>query len=194
MPRRSAKETTVRLGPADWMNAALDTIAEKGLRGVAVESLAERLGVTKGSFYWHFKNRNDLLVSTLEYWETRWTDEGHVRLREIEDPRERLRELFRVVFRRFDRAAVNISLHDSATDERVREVVERVTEKRMNLLKESYFEMGYSKEETAFWALKAYSTYVGMHEILRIYREPLGDDFDRFVDHVLDSLVPDAVD
>ncbi|PKM03813.1 MAG: hypothetical protein CVV17_04150 [Gammaproteobacteria bacterium HGW-Gammaproteobacteria-7] len=58
-----------RLSAEDWANAALDQIAEQGLAGLAVESLARRIGVTKGSFYWHFPSREALLQSALERWE-----------------------------------------------------------------------------------------------------------------------------
>lgn len=46
-----------RLSADDWAQAALDLIAEQGVGAVAVEPLARRLGVTKGSFYWHFLAR-----------------------------------------------------------------------------------------------------------------------------------------
>ena len=58
-----------RLSAEDWARAALDVIAEQGLAAVAVEPLARRLGVTKGSFYWHFPSREALLVAALQRWE-----------------------------------------------------------------------------------------------------------------------------
>ena len=59
-------ERTARLSAEDWAQAALDQIAEQGVASVAVEPLARRLGVTKGSFYWHFPSREALLVAALE--------------------------------------------------------------------------------------------------------------------------------
>ena len=58
-----------RLSADDWAQAALDMIAEQGVGSVAVEPLARRLGVTKGSFYWHFPSRDALLQAALERWE-----------------------------------------------------------------------------------------------------------------------------
>ena len=55
-----------RLSAEDWAQAALDLIAEQGVGAVAVEPLARRLGVTKGSFYWHFPSRDALLQAALE--------------------------------------------------------------------------------------------------------------------------------
>src|SRR5690606_34135016 len=62
-------ERTGRLSAEDWAQAALELIAEQGVAAVAVEPLARRLGVTKGSFYWHFPSREALLVAALERWE-----------------------------------------------------------------------------------------------------------------------------
>src|SRR3954453_2213833 len=61
---------------ADWAEAALQLIAEAGLQALTVETLAERLGVTKGSFYWHFKGRSDLRATALGRWEQRATTEA----------------------------------------------------------------------------------------------------------------------
>lgn len=52
----------------DWVDAAWQTLGEAGMDGVRVESLARKLGVTKGSFYWHFKNRQDLIDALLVRW------------------------------------------------------------------------------------------------------------------------------
>ncbi|BBD77280.1 transcriptional regulator, TetR family [Hydrogenophilus thermoluteolus] len=51
-----------------WIRAAIDLLAKEGIAGLRVERLAHRLGVTKGSFYWHFKDRRDLHLAVLEHW------------------------------------------------------------------------------------------------------------------------------
>ena len=57
-----------QLDRAAWIQAALDTLADGGVTGIRVEVLAKRLHVTKGSFYWHFKDRQDLLAGVLDTW------------------------------------------------------------------------------------------------------------------------------
>src|SRR5437660_280283 len=84
-----------RLSAADWEQAALDLIATHGIGAVAVEALARQLGVTKGSFYWHFPNREALLKAALERWEKHDTDALFGQIEPIADPRARLCELFR---------------------------------------------------------------------------------------------------
>jgi AcrR family transcriptional regulator len=60
---------TERLGRDDWIRGALDLLSSTGVEGVKIVPLAERLGVTSGSFYWHFKNRRELQDALLDYWE-----------------------------------------------------------------------------------------------------------------------------
>jgi AcrR family transcriptional regulator len=54
---------------ADWLEAGLASLARQGAEAVKVEPLARELGVTKGSFYWHFRDRNALLEGILERWQ-----------------------------------------------------------------------------------------------------------------------------
>lgn len=59
-----------RLTRDDWLEAAFDAVAEGGFDKVRVLALAEKLGVTRGSFYWHFTDHADLIQAIL----TRWRD------------------------------------------------------------------------------------------------------------------------
>lgn len=61
-------------GRRDWIDAGLRALAEGGVEAVRVEALARVLGVTKGSFYWHFRDRADLLKALLAEWEARRTE------------------------------------------------------------------------------------------------------------------------
>ncbi|MDX1269156.1 MAG: helix-turn-helix domain-containing protein, partial [Oceanisphaera sp.] len=91
----STKKERSTLSAADWEKAALVLVAEAGIRAVAVESLAKRMGVTKGSFYWHFPNRQALIEQSLQRWEDHDAANLQASLGEIADPRERLRSFFR---------------------------------------------------------------------------------------------------
>ena len=57
-----------RQSKKSWLNAALKALASGGIDQVRVESLAKKLGVTKGSFYWHFKDREQFLDELLNFW------------------------------------------------------------------------------------------------------------------------------
>ena len=72
--RRKLASPRVQLDRGNWIEGAIDVLARDGLGGLRIEVLAKRCGVTKGSFYWHFKDRQDLLTAMLEYWK-----EGRIR-------------------------------------------------------------------------------------------------------------------
>jgi AcrR family transcriptional regulator len=57
------------LHPDDWLDAAFTRLSEQGIEAVRVEVLARDLGVSKGSFYWHFRDRGNLLEKMLSRWE-----------------------------------------------------------------------------------------------------------------------------
>ena len=65
----------LRLSRRDWLDAALELLYNNGINSVTVEALAKQLGITRGSFYHHFKDRKDLSNEMLEYWKRKWTVE-----------------------------------------------------------------------------------------------------------------------
>ncbi|MDA1326222.1 MAG: TetR/AcrR family transcriptional regulator [Proteobacteria bacterium] len=74
----------------DWVDAAWETLGEAGVDGVRIEALARRLGVTKGSFYWHFKNRQDLIDALFDRWFGLREESRDEFLRDNPTPQERL--------------------------------------------------------------------------------------------------------
>jgi AcrR family transcriptional regulator len=57
-----------------WLVAGLESLRKGGVAGVRVERIAAELGITKGSFYWHFRNRGELLEALLDHWAREMTD------------------------------------------------------------------------------------------------------------------------
>lgn len=78
---RSGRGAADRLDARAWIDAAHEAFREGGVEAVRVDPLAKRLGVTRGSFYWHFENRAALLGAVLGRWahETREIVEGNER-------------------------------------------------------------------------------------------------------------------
>mgnify|MGYP000659294694 CR=1 FL=1 len=62
-----------RLDVETWLEGALEALAAKGPQVLTVEKLCHELGVSRGSFYWHFKNRADFVRRLAEFWEMRFT-------------------------------------------------------------------------------------------------------------------------
>jgi AcrR family transcriptional regulator len=171
-PPRPRRASTQRLAAEDWEAAALDAIAAGGVEAVAIEPLAERLGVTKGSGYWHFASRDDLLRRALERWEQRDTEGVIAALEPIADPRRRLEELFRRAMRFPAGPSLYTALFAAAAHPVVGPVLARVTARRIEYLRGCFGELGLPAEEAHHRALLAYATYVGL---LHLGREAPGE-------------------
>lgn len=151
------------LSREDWTDAALAAIAEGGTAAVAVEPLAARLGATKGSFYWHFGNRAELVAAALAAWERRATDDIIARLEGLADPVERLRlTLVAAMEDEGDEyGAIDAALLASAADPVVAPVVARVQAKRLAFLEGCFRDMDLPRREARLRARIGYSIYLG---------------------------------
>ena len=69
--KSKGKSRNGRLTPEDWIELTLDEIAKTGVKGIRVNDLCDRMGVTKGSFYTHFASKEDLLQGVLKYWSSK---------------------------------------------------------------------------------------------------------------------------
>ena len=156
-----------RLNGDDWARAALDALAEGGLAAVAVEPVAVRLGVSKGSFYWHFANRNALVEAALQLWESE-TDQVIDELGRIADPAARMRTLLELAFGDQRDAAISFRLISAADDPLAGAVARRVTAKRLDAMRAALEELGQPADEAMDRVVAGYSSYLGIAALLRI--------------------------
>ena len=69
--KRTVPAQSSRLSREDWLDAAFRAVVEGGFDKVRVLVLARNLGVTRGSFYWHFADHATLIESLLARWRER---------------------------------------------------------------------------------------------------------------------------
>ena len=160
---------------------------------MAVESLAKRMGVTKGSFYWHFPNRQALIEQSLKRWEEHDAANLQASLGAIADPRERLRSFFRRTGREGLTHHVYSALSAAADHPLVEPLLERVAERRMQHIRDAYCEIGFDAEEASHRARLTYSTYLGFLQLQRHHQAPnlSSGEFEAYMTHVIATLIPD---
>lgn len=107
----------------DWVDAAWEVLGEDGVEGVRVERLARTLGVTKGSFYWHFKNRRALIDALLDRWFGLREEDRPDFIAQNPDPAERL---WKVIERGITRGTRGQAAALRLWAQRHREVAERI--------------------------------------------------------------------
>ncbi|HYM01961.1 MAG TPA: TetR/AcrR family transcriptional regulator [Stellaceae bacterium] len=161
VPARPAE----RMDRESWLEAALSALAEGGVQQVRVEVLAKTLGVTKGSFYWHFSDRDALLAVLL----ARWRD-GRVAAIHAQaeagggTPRAQLHRMLDLYL---DRAnprgmAIELAMRDWARrDAAAASAVGAVDAARLATLERLFAAMGHARREAAARALALYAVIFG---------------------------------
>ena len=151
------------LGRDAWTDAALHGLASGGLAAISVEHLAKALGVTKGSFYWHFEDRDALVRAVLERWERLGTDDIVASLDALTDPRERLVRLFDLSLDDLDHLRAEAALHAAASAGHplVAPVVARVVRRRLSYTESVYRSLGLSRAEASTRATIVLGVYLG---------------------------------
>lgn len=127
------------LGPADWLRVAQSVLIHKSVDAVRIDVLAKELKVTRGSFYWHFKDRDDLLQRLLIRWRDEATEQVISRFeRRGAEPRELIHELFSLPFRgraAHEAASIELAIRAWARrDQMARQALDTVDAQRLSYI------------------------------------------------------------
>jgi AcrR family transcriptional regulator len=150
-----------------WIEEGLGALAAGGPDAVRVEALAQGLGVTKGGFYWHFKDRRALLEEMLDTWERVGIDEA-IALVESEggDARAKLRRLFALAAspEGFDLLRIDLAIRDWARrDKTVARRLRRVDNRRMEYMRSLFGAFCPDEDEVEARCLLAFALFIGNH-------------------------------
>jgi AcrR family transcriptional regulator len=137
---------TKRLDREDWIRGALELLSTAGVEKVKIVPLAKQLGVTSGSFYWHFTNRRQLHDALLEFWEREMTDKAIEQAKHFAGPpKDRILLLMEQVMAtgmaRYDLAI----WHWAQTDAAAKIVFQRTLDKRFAFAAWMFRQVGFSK-------------------------------------------------
>ena len=158
----------VKVTRQDWLNMARDVLVTEGVGEVKILGLAKRMGVSRSSFYWYFKDRADLLAALLEEWEQRNTSQiqAHCAL-----PAATITEAVCNFFRCF----VDPSKFDRGLDFAIREWSRRAPEvrarvdeadvRRIAAVTDSFARHGYAPVEADARARILYFMQLGYHAL-----------------------------
>ncbi len=155
----------VRTPRSAWIEAALKALGEGGPEAVRVEALAASLGVSKGGFYWHFKDRQALLGEMLDTWEKAVVEDVIVSIESTPaDPRAKLQQLFELApsvdF------AVELALRDwSRRDAEVAARVRRIDSRRMEYMRSLFGQFCANEDDVEARSMLAFSLFIGSYFI-----------------------------
>ncbi len=149
----SAKNPVQHLSREEWLEKALNVVSREGGAKLRINNLVAEVGVSKGSFYWHFKDREDFIRSLIDHWHERYTLRVSDYLDDFEGAaEEKLRKLTEMVF------VGQLSRHDLAirswaiAEPKLQTLVKRTDDHRMNYLRMLFRGMDFDEEEAALRA------------------------------------------
>ncbi len=148
-----AQPDSTLLSRDDWLAKALDALSRSGGERPRIDSLVAEIGVTRGSFYWHFKNRADFVSQLVDFWHRESTLVVSEYLDDLPaSPREKLRELMKMVFveelTRHDNAVRNWALGEPD----IRQRVKAGDRFRLNYVRRLFEDCGFDAEQADFRA------------------------------------------
>jgi AcrR family transcriptional regulator len=161
-----AEPTRATLTPDTWIEAATEVLVDQGIDHVRVDVLAGELGVTRGSFYWHFRDREDLLRRVLQAWHDQATEQLTRRLeRARDDARAQLADVISLPFRgRAAARAARIELAIRAwarRDAMARRAVDEADASRIACIAQIFSSLGFAPLEARSRAFLLYAYVVG---------------------------------
>ena len=175
-PRTSAAAETTKLSRDDWLDAAFQAVVEGGFDQVRVLVLAHTLGVTRGSFYWHFADIAGYRAALIEAWAEQRGAELAVH-REVVDlaPRERLSRLMAAVVSpqhwRLERAMREWA----RTDESVAAGVGAADRRVLRTVRQAFVDLGFDPDEADLRARTTFAAGIGFLQLTGSKPDPLGD-------------------
>lgn len=155
-----------RLTVEDWLKAGFQSLVEMGPQALKAEPLARKLGTTKGSFYWHFKDVPSFRAAMLALWRERAVHDIIAALDQIPDPKERLRALGQIVAQSapesFGGARAEAAIRAwGLSDAQVAGAIQEVDAARIAYLEDMLPDCGLDANQ----ALMLYGAYVGFDQL-----------------------------
>jgi AcrR family transcriptional regulator len=193
-PRRSkasaAESARSALTPERWIEAAIEVLVDRGIDSVRVDMLAQQLQVTRGSFYWHFRDRDDLLRRVLQAWREQTTVQLTLRLEsEHVDPRKQLRDIISLPIR--GRSAQRVARIELAIrawarrDEMARQAVDEADGARLSYIAQVFSSLGFGLAEARWRAFATYAYVVAESQIAAPIAQLQRAERDRFIEKML---------
>ena len=161
-----------KLSRDDWLDAAFSAVVEGGFDAVRVLTLAQRLGVTRGSFYWHFADHAELVAALLKRWRERELEiDGKLQADATPDPKADLERLLEAALAhagadlenmRFELALRGLGRRDA----QVATMLVEVDRARMALFEHKFQRLTGNPKTAAELATLFYLAIVGSHQAL----------------------------
>jgi AcrR family transcriptional regulator len=192
---RLAESARSALTPEHWIEAATEVLVDHGIDSVRVDLLAQQLQVTRGSFYWHFRDREDLLRRVLQAWREQTTVQLTLRLESAHrDPRKQLRDIISLPVR--GRSAQRVARIELAIrawarrDAMARQAVDEADGARLSYIAQVFSSLGFGLAEARWRAFATYAYVVAESQIAAPIAKLQRATRDLFIERLMQQPLP----
>jgi AcrR family transcriptional regulator len=151
---------TKRLTALDWIDFALATLKHEGFGALKADVLARKLGVSRGSFYWHFSNLGTFHARVIEHWREMATEAIIADLEQYDSVEERFTVLARRAYGHTDVLEIRMRTWADNNADAARALSD-IDRRRREYLERLLLEAGIAQPLAATRAQLLYWTYLG---------------------------------
>lgn len=177
-PKRAANSSgrlkEDRLARQDWLQTGLRVLGQTGPGGLRIDAVCAAMNVTKGSFYWHFRDRQDFLGHLFQFWRDRETTSliAHVEARHRR-PRDRVWNVVSLVMMGDYDAATEITMRQWAQyDPVIREALAQVDAERLAFFDRQFIAEGFPPDGAQMRAMAVYALLLSSSYLLVAEERP----------------------
>jgi AcrR family transcriptional regulator len=163
MASERATSTSSRLSVDDWLRTGYEVLAEEGIKALKIDRLCSRLGVTKGSFYWHFADMASYRAMLVAAWgELR--DDDRRQFGEMADtpPRERLSQMMSSLISARHWTLERAMREWARTDDAVADSVRSADQRVLTAVRQAFLDYGFDADEADLRANATFAAGIGL--------------------------------
>lgn len=174
----------------DWINLGFKLFADKGISGIVIEKMAEKLKVNKSSFYWHFKTKKEYIQQLIEFWINNETEQI-IRLTNNEkSASQKFKTLVALSYKKMPNQDFLFYLKRYAQKEKeTKNNIKKIDFQRIEYVNRLLQEIGYSEQDANIKSSIFYKHLIGYHEMIRYekqsadYLEEVKKELSQFIEY-----------
>jgi AcrR family transcriptional regulator len=174
----------------DWIDLGYRLFSEKGISGIVIEKMAEKLKVNKSSFYWHFKTKKEFIQNLIEFWVKNETEQIIQFTNNEKSALQKFKTLIKLSYKKMPNQDFIFYLKRYAQKEKkIKSIIEKIDSERIEYVRELLKDIGYSEEDAAIKSSLFYKHLIGYHEMIRYekqttdYPEEVKKELNQFIDY-----------
>jgi len=174
----------------DWIDLGFQRFSEKGISGIVIEKMAEKLKVNKSSFYWHFKTKEEFIQQLIEFWITSETERIIELTNNEKSALQKFKTLIKLSYKKMPNQDFIFYLKRYAQKEKkTKSIIEKIDFERIEYVKKLLMEIGYPEQDATIKSSLFYKHLIGYHEMIRYekqstdFLEEVKKELNQFIDY-----------